>query len=257
MRFSTGILLPALIVLICGCASQSDVVFETREAKQYQQSFEAFTREDSLYNQLDTQLLVRATLLTEPFQDAYWREYARVYHLDADQLAAYREKENVRFGEGIGFLVQVASRAPKLAALEPDKGLWRLTLTDGEGLESSPIQVVRIKKPTADDHYFFPYTKSFGDTYLLRFPPYPGWTIPDGTPAETSDVSKAGGDEKTAGGKDATSGTNPQGASIGATVSAPVYSGPKFVDSRRLLLEFAGTLGRVVLEWDQGKKPER
>ncbi len=219
-------LLGPLASSLGGCSGHAWLVDATEpEERAYFEVFEASTRSAALYDRLDTRALVQATLITGRFLEAYSREYARVHHLDNQSSAPWRQDIAGRFGEGIPVMVHIETPEPGHGDLDPQEGVWTTALFNDRGVSVAPFQVVRVE-PSVEDGYFFPYVKSFGRTYLLRFPPRPGWK-----PAR----SGGGGEAQ-------------EPSAPGETGSAP--EGPALLDGHRVTLRLAGVLGTAELAWD-------
>jgi len=165
-----GLLL--LVFGLSGCSSAPPLRPTAKyvDPQRYPQVLEQHTRGAELYHELETRLLARGTLLTPEFRRAYAAEYARVYRLDQAAQGALMAKVDQEIVGDIEVVVWVASYDLKFAALEPEREIWRLELSDGEGPSVVPSSVTLVRKPSKVDQYFYPYLSALGRTYRLRFP---------------------------------------------------------------------------------------
>lgn len=161
-------------VLVEGCASLTGsglpaLAFEDPGRQEWLRKLEAQTRSESLVIQLDTRLMLTASLLTPSLLEAEALEQARVYRLPAEQVRVKTELARQQASQSQQVLLWVAAKEPRLAQLE--NGLWRVTLLDSAGTQVEPTKVEFIRTPDAALVSFYPQLDSLGLTYRLSFPP--------------------------------------------------------------------------------------
>lgn len=235
----------ASIIGIVGCASPRLRLDAEAEppGTSFRRSYERWTRDGSVvsWQELDTTLLVSATLRSRSFQRAYIDRYLKLYRINDPTEQARIEKEELELAQsGVNFWVRSASHNPKWNELAPQKGRWRITLIDEQGHESTPELVTAITRTEGiETSLFGEYPDIYRRVWHIKFAP-PG-TTPVTKPAQATDQLL------------------PDGAAPG-TVSAPVETqatSPPLTQApatenpgrRKLTLRFAGPEGKADLEW--------
>jgi len=128
-----------------------------------------WTRQNRIYNQFKTELMVWATYRSEKFRRGYVVRYAAAYGLTpaeqakmlADQLAAHRRE--------IVFLFAAFTPDRQNNDFELKKSMWRLWLEDGAGRRLDPYEVRRIRKVSDKLYRFYPHLTPYMNVYVVRF----------------------------------------------------------------------------------------
>lgn len=170
-------LLACVSLALAGCTvltGYADVVRERGISPSYRQALADWTRADTVYSQFETRVTIRATYRSPAFQDAYWREYSRLYDLTAAQE---RERAAVRQGLAADFIeFFFYAYVPDREANDFDlrNSVWTVYLLEGDGRRVAPAEIRRIHPVTAATETFFPYIHPYhGVCYSLKFPPAP------------------------------------------------------------------------------------
>jgi len=136
----------------------------------YFESLEANSCEATIYHELETTLLAKATLWTEDFRRAYRNEYARTYRLSEQEEAELEAELGREATNGVDILIWVSAKKSKLASLKPEDEVWRLKLFSAKGTGVRPLNVTHIKRPSPKLQHFFPYLTGLGEVYKVTFP---------------------------------------------------------------------------------------
>jgi hypothetical protein len=173
-------LVPAVgVIAIVGCAAprlRLDAESEPAGTS-FKNVVSRWTRDGSVvsWQELDTTLLVSATLRSRPFQQAYAERYVALYHIsDPVERARVAREELQQAESGTNFWVRTASHNYKWNELQPDRGRWRITLVDEQGGELSPDEISPVVRSEAVETALLgqpsdPYRR----TWHLRFPRLP------------------------------------------------------------------------------------
>jgi hypothetical protein len=121
---------------------------------------------------METSLLVSATLRSRSYQRAYSDRYAKLYRISDPEERARIEAAALSDARSLTFWVRAATYSPRWNDLRAEAGKWRLVLIDDEGREVVAERVELIS--TADqprqlellDESRDPY----GKLWLVRFP---------------------------------------------------------------------------------------
>ncbi|MBW1982281.1 MAG: hypothetical protein JRJ12_13780 [Deltaproteobacteria bacterium] len=139
------------------------------EQGDYGQVLDSWTRSGTLYNKLDTELLVTATYLSLPFRRAYVEAYSRAYYLSEQQkLQLWDEQlqQGTKFHE---FLLAAYLPQTDWSDLANPKSAWRFYLHVEGQAPQTPVDVRRVRKPTPLITTFYPYIQPWEKVYRLRF----------------------------------------------------------------------------------------
>lgn len=159
-----------------GCAKPSSVSLaegpRTYDASDYRSTLKKWTRETKLISidAMDNVLQVTSTFESWDFRWAYAERYATDYRFSGAKKRSFLKRsldESKKFHQ---FYVALFAQQPKWGELEADDPTWIVRLVDSAGTETDPIKVDRIRKPTARELTYFPYTNSFRTVYRISFP---------------------------------------------------------------------------------------
>ena len=131
-----------------------------------------WTRSKQLTNVevMDNVLTVTATYESWDFRWAYAVRYAEDYRLTISQRHALLERSLAETHERHQFYVALYAQESKWADLDAEEPTWIVRLVDSAGTETDPIKLDKVRRPTARELTYFPYTNSFRTVYRLSFP---------------------------------------------------------------------------------------
>lgn len=208
----------------------------------YSSTFARWTRDGSVvsWQELDTTLLVSATLRSRSFQRAYIDRYLKLYRISDPAEQARVEKEELELaGSGVNFWVRSASHNPGWNDLAPQHGRWRITLIDDQGHESAPELVTAITRTEKLEASLFGQVPDvYKRIWHIKFPPL--GTAPANKPAQATDLLIPDGQVP------GTASTQAETRPAPVVTQAPTTESP---ERRKLTLRFAGPEGKTDLEW--------
>lgn len=95
-------------------------------------------------SQMDTPLLVSATMRSRAFQHAYSDRYLTLYRISDPSERARIEGEALAASSSVSFWVRSSTHAPSWNDLRISAGRWRLSLVDDEGHQVAPEKVEQV-----------------------------------------------------------------------------------------------------------------
>lgn len=176
-RCSAFLLLSACILgAATGCTNSQAVSLaegpRSYDAGDYQPALTKWTRKAELLSvdEMDNVLTVTSTYESWDFRWAYAERYARDYRFSEAKKESFRRRsleESKRYHQ---FYVALYAQEPKWADLEAEEPTWIVRLVDSSGTETDPIKMDKVRRPTARELTYYPYTNSFRTVYRLSFP---------------------------------------------------------------------------------------
>lgn len=141
-------------------------------ARDYENTLDRWTREAELISvdEMDTVLSVISTFQSWDFRWAYTERYARDYRLTSSEKKQFLDRSLAESKEFHQFYVALYAQHPKWGELNVDEPAWIVRLIDSTGSETEPTEVHRVKKPSAMEQTYYPYTTSFRSVYRISFP---------------------------------------------------------------------------------------
>lgn len=174
-----GALFGLMLLLGAGtsaCAKPGSVSLEegprSYSAKDYKRALENWTREVELLSvdEMDNVLTVTSTYQSWDFRHAYSERYARDYRLSASQKKQFLDRSLAESKEFHQFYVALYAQFPRWGDLEADEPAWIVRLVDSTGQETKPSEVHRVRRPSAMEQTYFPYTSPYRTVYRISFP---------------------------------------------------------------------------------------
>lgn len=161
------------LIVVSACSHLDgylDIVRDKGMSKEYLQVLDRWTRSKTIYSQFDTQAHIIATLRSPEFNQAYLREYARIYQFSGDELKKYESMHAAsEFTEFI-FYAYIPDRTEN--DFDRRGSIWSIFLLNARGEKITPVEVRRVDPITPVVTGFFTYIKPYyGICYWLRFPP--------------------------------------------------------------------------------------
>ncbi len=172
-----------LIALLVACSpARIQLAAGPRDftADDYSSIYEAWTRDADAFSwgSMDDVLHATATFESWEFRWAYVVRYAHDHSLDAaarDDLlrATLRDaREHHRF------FVTLAGPRFREQNIAGSTSAWRVLLIDPDGRQTSPAEIVRVRRPSAVERVYFPSIHPHRQAFRIVFPA----TRPDGRP---------------------------------------------------------------------------
>lgn len=158
-----------MIAWLLACAAHQPVSTRETARPDYPAAYQAWTRELALYENFETELLLRATLMARPFDEALAAELAWRGGWPQEELAARWAEDQAREAESHDLLVAVTKTAEghlKLGtAPEAD---WRLRLLV-DGRPCAPLELDQVDDPPQSMRVMFPSANAWADVWEARF----------------------------------------------------------------------------------------
>jgi hypothetical protein len=179
-----ALLLPCALAALGGCASRT-ITLQTGPRSltpdDYDDIYESWTRDDQDFEWalLDDVLHVTATFESWEFRWAYVVRYSYDHALEADAREAMLRATLADAQDNHRFYVTVAGSDFREQNLAGRHSAWRVLLVDPEGRQTEPLEIERIRRPSAADEIYFPSTTAHRQAFRLVFP----GARADGTPA--------------------------------------------------------------------------
>ncbi len=165
------------IIGIVGCASprlRLDAATEP-PGTSFHGVYDRWTRDGSVvsWDEMDTTLLVSATLRSRSFQRAYVDRYLKLYRIDDPaERARIEQTEGDVADSGLNFWVRTSCHSVKWNDLNPQRGRWRILLIDPEGKEVQAEQISPVGRTEGLELALFDQRPDvYGRLWHVRFPP--------------------------------------------------------------------------------------
>ncbi|MDX2055173.1 MAG: hypothetical protein SFV15_22415 [Polyangiaceae bacterium] len=131
-----------------------------------------WTRSRDLINitELDNLLTATATYESWDFRWAYAVRYAEDYRLTIDQRTSLLERSLAETRNAHQFYVALYAERFKWNDLTHPEPAWVVRLIDDEGTETTPTEIVPVKRPGAIELTYFPYTTPWRSAFRISFP---------------------------------------------------------------------------------------
>lgn len=175
-RLTFTLILLCFLGFAAGCAKTSAVSLaegaRDYDAADYKPALSKWTRKTELLSvdEMDNVLSVTSTFESWDFRWAYTERYARDYRMSDPKKESFRRRSLEESQKYHQFYVALYAQEPKWADLEADEPAWIVRLVDSSGTESDPIKLDKVRRPTARELTYYPYTNAFRTVYRLSFP---------------------------------------------------------------------------------------
>ena len=179
------------IALLAACApAQIQLRAGPRDftADDYPAVYDAWTREadEFAWGNMDDVLHATATFESWEFRWAYVVRYAADHSLDAAAREELLRATLQDAREHHRFFVTLAGPRYREQNIAGDTSAWRVILLDPEGRQTSPVEIRRVRRPSAVERVYFPSIHPHRQAFRIVFPA----TRPDGTPTIAPDASQ-------------------------------------------------------------------
>ena len=152
----------------------------------YSSIYEDWTRtsDDFAFDRLEDILHVTATFEAWEFRWAYVVRYAADYSLRTDERTRLLRSTLADAQERHRFFVTMVGNRYRESDLTDERTAWRILLVDGEGRQTRPVEVTRLRRPGATERIYFPTISVHRHTFRVAFPTH----HEDGTPVIAPDA---------------------------------------------------------------------
>lgn len=149
-------------------------LYPTDGAERYAAALDTWTREHRVYDVFETVLILKGTLLTPSFQEAYGLELARRQVQPAAERDATVEKALSDVSSEVRVLFTASSPLHSRLRLHRTDSVWKARLIDGEGRSAPPSLVQPYAHLSRlEPSILFPYITRWDEAYLAHFPLHP------------------------------------------------------------------------------------
>ena len=164
-----------LMVLCAGCShveSYMDIAKEMGLSKEYIDTLGAWTKSQIVYSEFETRFLIRATYKGSAFNQAYLKEYARIYQLTDEAKRKMEDTQANISSDFTEFLFYAYIPEKESNDFSKKGSIWTVFLVDEKGNRINPIEIRKIDKINQLINVFYPYVNQYyGTFYSLKFPP--------------------------------------------------------------------------------------
>lgn len=177
MRRLELLILAALVAApaLSGCAKKRADMANgkaTADVKpsEYDAALDKWTREQKVYQSLETRLLVNATYKSGAFRDAWVDENARRQVLSDADRDELKRREHDAADSYHEFFFAAYTQESRWNDFSRRDSIWRLRLFDDKGGSVEPLVVTRVKQDDPITRAFYPYFSLWGRGYVVKFP---------------------------------------------------------------------------------------
>lgn len=176
MSRAWGLLCAGVVLAACPAARLPHVpgdpppAFEddARE-RAYQAVLDRFTRQQAVYDHLDTRLFAQATWESPRFTETRLNRLGEFKAMGPAELAERKAQEATRLAGVTEFFLGVHANDAKLDDFDRPNTMWRLALVVGDR-ELAPLSVERLGRTSVEMRSVYSYMESFWVGYRVRFP---------------------------------------------------------------------------------------
>jgi hypothetical protein len=108
--------------------------------------------------------------VTSTYESSDVTRYAEDYRLSAAERASLLSRSLAEAEAGESFYVALYAQNTKYADLNLQDAAWIVRLVDDQGTETAPLSIAAIRRPSAVELTYFPYTTSWRTVYRITFP---------------------------------------------------------------------------------------
>jgi hypothetical protein len=155
-------------------------VDDANEEQHYKEIFDRWTRRAQVYDKLDQELFVAATLESPEFRTARIQRMGSFKSMPPDAVKAAIDQELGSSQQTYDFFMAVIPGARSWDDFDRPNSIWRLALVTSTG-EVTPLQIDRIGKADVNLRGVYLYLGDFWTAYRIHFPV----TFPSGRPVIT------------------------------------------------------------------------
>ncbi|HOW57083.1 MAG TPA: hypothetical protein PKZ12_03710 [Smithellaceae bacterium] len=165
----------AVCLFLISCATGKEyvnILRSTGVSGEYLQVLEQYTVKKVLYSQMETRLQIAATYKSRDFQDAYRKEYSRLYELSSAEIKAREETQTNVASDFTEYVFYAYVPEREANDFSSRNSLWKVYLQDARGEKIYPMEIRKIENVTVLLEQLYPYINRYhGIFYSLKFPP--------------------------------------------------------------------------------------
>jgi hypothetical protein len=170
-------------MLLCACGTAAVDLSERErdfQPRDYREIHERWTREIKILpvDGIENVLAADVTHLSFEFRWAYVVKTAHDLRLSPGERQALNAEQFSRLELGHEFFVSCMSGLARANNLEPGEGPWQIRLVDDRGRQAAPVEVVRVRRPSAAEIKYFGFDPVHRQAFRILFPR----TAEDGRP---------------------------------------------------------------------------
>ncbi len=141
-------------------------------ADEYELVYEGWTRseDDFAWTELDDILHVTATFESWEFRWAYVARYARDHSIEESARAAMLRATLADATQHHRFFVTLSGPVFREQDLTSPRSGWRVLLVDEDGRQTTPIEMRKVRHPTAAELIYFPSVSPHRQAFRIVFP---------------------------------------------------------------------------------------
>jgi len=173
----------ALVVLVAGCGAPT--VSLAHGPRPYTESdyddvYDRWTREDESFSwaEMSDVLRVSATFESWEFRWAYVVRYCHDHSMDVTERDAMLRTTLSDSEQNHRFVVSMQGERFRESDITGRLSAWRVILVDDSGRQATPVEVQRLRRPTAAQLVYFPHINPQRVAFRIAFPT----TREDGSP---------------------------------------------------------------------------
>jgi hypothetical protein len=128
-----------------------------------------WTRSDSVYSGVETEIIVQATIKSRHWQKAYIQKKSEVYSLTVREQEELSTKMAVSSQRETEIFLSLFSPKSDQAGIRFNDPLWSIFIKD-QDKKIYPLEIRPLRQPLAKTRTFYPYVQQWRQNYILRFP---------------------------------------------------------------------------------------
>ncbi len=154
----------ALACSVAACLSPAEIA--------YNRKLEQWTRGTHfvLFQGADMRLTVDATFLSTDFRTAYVARFAHDATLSPSEREATLAAAVARAQQDHEFYVALETQSRRWGDLQRPSSAWRVRLVNDRGQEVAPVRVEPVRRLSAAEREYFPYSSPWRQVFHVHFP---------------------------------------------------------------------------------------
>jgi hypothetical protein len=153
------------------CAPQPSMRGPQKLDTSYEKQLRRWTISGRVNYSLDNMLTVHATYLAPVFTEAFGAQYLRIFGADPGQVDSDLEMIATSVRRGHEFFIFADIPKEEWNNLDEKDAVWIMTLWGGKDqLGVAPLSIHKFRGRGPNLRAFFPFSNSFGKSYLVVFP---------------------------------------------------------------------------------------